>query len=417
MPNKIWEKATVLPTGGQQQSFIRPNGVADGDLKLQNPLTPTLGDMSNVNPTGAPSMLQQPQQSMLNTTPANFFASPQPAQQPSVSPSQVTQPQQPAYTNNTGDPTQSVLNFLSRPSVDEIKSNRENESKKRLLLLADALRHIGNIYNTTQGATPQQFNSPLLEQENRYQQERQRQQRQRSMAVEQALAAAKQRADENYKNSTLALNAEQLKFKQEEAARQAKWQRDKYDREQEWKKQQFDADQQWKQKNYELSQKRQAESARHNRTMEGIGYMNAATSRTRANNGGSKSSKDKIVIRSNVDDKTFNIDKSKLNDATFKADTKAIYNALVKYKKIKPVQKYSTDSYGETTASDKQNPTLTEMIDAMQEYPYAKGYMDWANKYADEQISYRNVSEEQRQAEAKKKAAGTNSWRTNSTKR
>ena len=81
------------------------------------------------------------------------------------------------------------------------------------------------------------------------------------------------------------------------------------------------------------------------------------------------------------------------------------------------MQKYSTDSYGKTTASDKQNPTLTEMIDAMQEYPYAKGYMDWANKYADEQISYRNVSEEQRQAEAKKKAAGTNSWRTNSTKR
>ena len=230
MPNKIWEKATVLPTGGQQQSFIRPNGVADGDLKLQNPLTPTLGNMSNVNPTGAPSMLQQPQQSMLNTTPANFFASPKPAQQSSVSPSQVTQPQQPAYTNNTGDPTQSVLNFLSRPSVDEIKSNRENESKKRLILLADALRHIGNIYNTTQGATPQQFNSPLLEQENRYQQERQRQQSQRSMALNQALAVAKQRADESYKNSTLALNAAELQYKQEEAARQAKWQRDKYGR-------------------------------------------------------------------------------------------------------------------------------------------------------------------------------------------
>ena len=48
MPNKIWEKATVLPTGGQQQSFIRPNGVADEDLKLQNPMTPTLGNMSNV---------------------------------------------------------------------------------------------------------------------------------------------------------------------------------------------------------------------------------------------------------------------------------------------------------------------------------------------------------------------------------
>ena len=417
MPSKIWETATVLPTGGQQQSFVRPNGVADGDLKLQNPLTPTLGNKSNVNPTGAPSMLQQPQQPMLNTTPANFFASPQPAQQPSVSPLQVTQPEQPVYSNNTGDPTQSVLNFLSRPSVDEIKSNRENESKKRLLLIADALRHIGNIYNTTQGATPQQFSSPVVEQEARYQQEKQRQQRQRSMAVEQALAAAKQRADENYKNSTIALNAAELQYKQDEAKRQGEWQRQKYDRDQEWKKQQFESDQKWKQMNYQLSEKRLANAIKHNRTMESIAYMNAATSRSRAANAGSKSSKDKIEIRSNVDGKTFKIDKSKLNDATFKADTKATYDMLVRYKKIKPVQKYSTNSYGETTVTVKQNPTLTEMIDAMQEHTYTKGYMDWANKYADEPISYRNVSQEQRQAEAKKKAEGTNSWRTNSTKR
>ena len=290
MPSKIWETATVLPTGGQQQSFVRPNGVADRDLKLQNPLTPTLGNKSNVNPTGAPSMLQQPQQPMLNTTPANFFASPQPAQQPSVSPLQVTQPEQPVYSNNTGDPTQSVLNFLSRPSVDEIKSNRENESKKRLLLIADALRHIGNIYNTTQGATPQQFSSPVVEQEARYQQEKQRQQRQRSMAVEQALAAAKQRADENYKNSTLALNAAELQYKQDEAARKADWEKEKYKSDMKYKNEALNRQKENDMFNWQLQEKKFAEDARSNRVNEGlrrqsnsIAAMNARTSRDRLN--------------------------------------------------------------------------------------------------------------------------------------
>ena len=423
MPNKIWEKATVLPTGGQQQSFIRPNGVADEDLKLQNPLTPTLGNMSNVNPTGASSMLQQPQQSMLNTTPANFFASPQPAAQPSVSPLQVTQPEQPVYSNNTGDPTQSVLNFLSRPSVDEIKSNRENESKKRLLLIADALRHIGNIYNTTQGATPQQFSSPVVEQEARYQQEKQRQQRQRSMALEQALAVAKQRADENYKNSTLALNAAELQYKQDEAKRQGEWQRQMYDRNQEWKKQQFESNQKWKQMNYQLSEKRLANAIKHNRTMESIAYMNAATSRTRANNGGSKSSKDKLILRSSNPEKNMYLDKSYLNDPSFQADTKRTYDIMVANNIIKPVQSRRWDANGGEKGDggyvyeNKHNPTVAEMLKQMDDGAYSWAYMTWANRYVDNPLKLTNTSLQNRQAKAKQKAAGTNSWRTNSTKR
>lgn len=349
MPNKIWEKATVLPTGGQQQSFIRPNGVAEEDLKLQNPLTPTLGNMSNVNPTGAPSMLQQPQQSMLNTTPANFFASPQPAQQPSVSPLQVTQPQQPAYTNNTGDPTQSVLNFLSRPSVDEIKSNRENESKKRLLLLADALRHIGNIYNTTQGATPQQFNSPVMEQESRYQQERQRQQRQRSMAVEQALAAAKQRADENYKNSTLALNAAKLQYEQEEAARQAKWEREKYDNQQTWKQKEFDAKQAWDEKNFGLKEKELNERIRSNKASEANARASNALSRDRLNyekGKGSQAGKDEIMLPHR--NMAYNNGKTKwiINEKTYKNAIPAIYKAMREKNLIQPLPTQSL--YGES---------------------------------------------------------------------
>ena len=349
MPNKIWEKATVLPTGGQQQSFIRPNGVADGDLKLQNPLTPTLGNMSNVNPTGAPSMLQQPQQSMLNTTPANFFASPKPAQQPSVSPSQVTQPQQPAYTNNTGDPTQSVLNFLSRPSVDEIKSNRENESKKRLLLLADALRHIGNIYNTTQGATPQQFNSPLLEQENRYQQERQRQQRQRSMAVEQALAAAKQRADENYKNSTLALNAADLQRKINDAENQLKFDKEKYQREAKFKQDKFDADQYWAEQNLKLQEKQLGETIRSHKANEANARASNALSRDRLNyekGKGSQAGKDEIMLPHR--NMAYGNGKTKwiINEKTYKNAIPAIYKAMREKNLIQPLPTQSL--YGES---------------------------------------------------------------------
>ena len=103
-----------------------------------------------------------------------------------------------------------MFDYLLAPSEEEKKLYKNNESKKRLLLLSDALRHLGNIYNTTRGATPQQFNSPVVEQEQQYLRKRNEIRAQRAAALKGAMDQAKLDADQNYKNSMLGMRAAEL---------------------------------------------------------------------------------------------------------------------------------------------------------------------------------------------------------------
>lgn len=60
--------------------------------------------------------------------------------------------------------------YTSPEKEEELRKSSVN--KQRVLALADALRHIGNIYHTTRYSPSQQFNSPVLEERNRYLQEK-----------------------------------------------------------------------------------------------------------------------------------------------------------------------------------------------------------------------------------------------------
>ena len=204
MPNSnIYEKGSVLPGGGGLNPILRQ------DLKLQNPIQPQLQTQS---PLGLQPVAQQMTQQLTPTLKQNYFAS-KPAVPETAVQTQKTVPAAPlsqGYTPSATNPTQSVFDYLLAPSEEEKKLYKNNESKKRLLLLSDALRHLGNIYNTTRGATPQQFNSPVVEQEQQYLRKRNEIRAQRAVALKGAMDQAKLNADQNYKNSMLGMKAAEL---------------------------------------------------------------------------------------------------------------------------------------------------------------------------------------------------------------
>ncbi len=81
---------------------------------------------------------------------------------------------QPARTIPTIDPTSDTAGmdaisqmYTSRQEEDRLR--KASVANQRILAVADALRHIGNIYNTVRYAPAQKFNSPVLEEYDRYQ--------------------------------------------------------------------------------------------------------------------------------------------------------------------------------------------------------------------------------------------------------
>lgn len=174
--------------------------------------------------------------------------------------------------------------FKKRPNrhdgeTDGEYDERMTRNNERIAVLADAIRHMGNIYNTSKGAPVQRFNNPVAAFEQGLQQRK---------AERKAKAAAE--ADAAYKNANL-----QLKKDAAEADRAYKTMALGY------KDRAADrADQQAKdlaeyrkgilgiqQGNLELSAKRFGETQRHNRVTEGQSAARIAISQARAARGGS----------------------------------------------------------------------------------------------------------------------------------
>ena len=111
------------------------------------------------------------------------------------------------------------------------------------------------------------------------------------------------------------------------------------------------------------------------------------------------------------------IGKDKLNDATFKSDTRKTYNELVKKNAIPPVKGKRWDGEG-WVEYDKSNPTTNEMIEAMQEGSWSYPYMMWANKYANNPmgvvkkptIKHIKVNKKVNKAYSKGKVEDNNDW-------
>lgn len=111
-------------------------------------------------------------------------------------------------------------NFLSKTFVPKTEEDysRENETAKRILALGDALRHIGNIVNTSNGGPVQTFNDPVGMAEGWYQKRKAdrvaERTRKEAAAYKQAqidYQQQKMEGDRDYKNFLLQLKLGQAK--------------------------------------------------------------------------------------------------------------------------------------------------------------------------------------------------------------
>lgn len=135
---------------------------------------------------------------------------------------------------------------------DDDYDRRMTDNRERLLALGDAMRHIGNIVNTSNGAPVQQFNDPFAVEETRYQQRKADRERKAALETENARNASEMslkekaaEADRQYKmflmgmkNEAAGLNrdkfdyqkvkdANELDFKQAKEKSDAKYKTDK----------------------------------------------------------------------------------------------------------------------------------------------------------------------------------------------
>ena len=197
-------------------------------------------------------------------------------QTPAVKP-QATQTL-PTIDPNSDTSGMDALSSMYTSPQEEERMRKASIANQRIVAVADALRHIGNIYNTVNYAPAQQFNSPVLEEQARYERGKALrdkanqtyltyQQAKEIQDAKQRRWEAEQKAKADQWNATFRFNAEKA------AADRAERQR------------QFDTTfgfNKEKQKATEERWRRQdANTVRHQKAMEGIASRNASANERR----------------------------------------------------------------------------------------------------------------------------------------
>ena len=197
-------------------------------------------------------------------------------QTPAVKP-QATQTL-PTIDPNSDTSGMDALSSMYTSPQEEERMRKASIANQRIVAVADALRHIGNIYNTVNYAPAQQFNSPVLEEQQRYERGKALrdkanqtyltyQQAKEIQDAKQRRWEAEQKAKADQWNATFRFNAEKA------AADRAERQR------------QFDTTfgfNKEKQKATEERWRRQdANTVRHQKAMEGIASRNASANERR----------------------------------------------------------------------------------------------------------------------------------------
>lgn len=165
--------------------------------------------------------------------------------------------------------------------TDEEYDERMTRNNMRIATLADAIRHMGNIYNTMKGGPAQQFNSPAAVYEQQMQQRKAERRSKAAALAESAYKDAQLQLKMDAANTDKAYKAMNLELKKD-AGRRADESAKAMN---EYRKGMLGI----QEGNLKLSEKRLGETMRHNRASEGLSASRLALSRAKAN-GGSKGS-------------------------------------------------------------------------------------------------------------------------------
>lgn len=162
--------------------------------------------------------------------------------------------------------------------TDEEYDERMTRNNMRIATLADAIRHMGNIYNTMKGGPSQQFNSPAAVYEQQMQQRKAERRSKLAAAAESAYKAAQLQLKMDAANTDKAYKAMNLELKKD-AGRRADESAKALD---EYRKGILGI----QAGNLQLSEKRLGETMRHNKAQEGFEAARVALARARAASGG-----------------------------------------------------------------------------------------------------------------------------------
>lgn len=218
----------------------------------------------------------------------------------------------------------------SGESADEY-DERMTRNKMRIATLADAIRHMGNIYNTSKGAPLQRFNNPVEGLQNGLQQRKNERARQ---------AAAD--ADRDYKAMDI-----ELKRKAGERADKAAKALDEY------RKGMLGI----QEGNLKLSGERLGETKRHNRVQEGISASRMALARAKSGSGrGRKKSGGKYWFEDKNGKMHYQSNKTMWEQEYYRE-----YGALPNGESNTSVSTKAYNSKGEevTTTQRKKGPSMT----------------------------------------------------------
>lgn len=189
-PNAQVQKPVVPPVDLQQPVADQPVAATPANMFKQNffRATPT---QAQANVVGASTVTPEQRAAEINQLKVDA-AKREAAQQP------VVQQQTKPYTGGPDNPEAAVdyLQAMYTSPQREEELRKASVQQQRIMAVANALRHIGNIYYTSKGATPQQFNDPVSEERTRYLKEKaiRDQNNYRYMTYQQAKAAQEQKA-------------------------------------------------------------------------------------------------------------------------------------------------------------------------------------------------------------------------------
>ena len=154
----------------------------------------------------------------------------------------------------------------------EQQYRKQSRARMGIMAVADALRHLGNIYHTTQYAPSQQFNKPVEQEYAMYKANKAERDKDNYAIQQQQLAQAKWEADQAYKQATLGWRAKDYAIKERAADRaDAKAKQDQEN----WLKT-FEANQGWRDYQKERQTKMDDNTIRHQKVMENQGQQGLA---------------------------------------------------------------------------------------------------------------------------------------------
>lgn len=242
----------------------------------------------------------------------------------------------------------------SGESADEY-DERMTRNKMRIATLADAIRHMGNIYNTSKGAPLQRFNNPVEELQSGLQQRRNERARQAAAEADAAYKNANLQLKQNAADADRAYKAMNIELKQKTGERADKAAKAMYER---WQKQ-MDYNKQKDKDDREYREKRDAVKDAQWKAGYKLGWYRATHSKSGANGGsggGGKTSGGKYWF----EDKNGNI-RYQPNKTMYEQEYYREYGALPYGESNTSVSTKTYNSKGEevTTTQRKKGPSMT----------------------------------------------------------